>query len=83
MGGPGAAQRVDRGVLPARGGEKVSDADAVRAQLEYLSRRYASQRMLARALGVSQGLVSLILAGKRGVTDDIAAKVEKVYIDAL
>jgi plasmid maintenance system antidote protein VapI len=39
--------------------------------------------MLARALGVSQGLVSLILAGKRGVTDDIAAKVEKVYIDAL
>lgn len=61
----------------------ITNADAVRAQLEYLSKRYASQRMLARALGVSQGLVSLILAGKRGVTDDIAEKVEKVYIDAL
>ena len=61
----------------------ITSADAVRAQLAYLSRRYASQRMLARALGVTQGQVSLILAGKRGVTDDIAAKVEKVYIDTL
>ena len=53
--------------------------DVTRAKLVNLALRYHSQRMLARDLGVSQGLVSLMLAGKRAITPDIAAKIDASY----
>jgi predicted transcriptional regulator len=53
--------------------------EIVLGQLEYLVKRYASQRRAAREIGVSQGLVSLLLAKKRPVTDDIVRLVERCY----
>ena len=53
--------------------------DIALGQLEYLVKRYASQRRAAREIGISQGLVSLLLAHKRPVTDDIVLLVEKCY----
>lgn len=51
-------------------------------QLQFLASRYQSQRALAREMGVSQGLISLMLAGKRAITPDIAAVVADKYQQA-
>lgn len=51
-------------------------------QLQFLASRYQSQRALAREMGVSQGLISLMLAGKRAITPDIAAVVSDKYRQA-
>ena len=51
-------------------------------QLQFLASRYQSQRALAREMGVSQGLISLMLAGKRAITPDIAAVVADKYKQA-
>lgn len=51
-------------------------------QLQFLASRYQSQRALARDMGVSQGLISLMLAGKRAITPDIAAVVSDRYRQA-
>ena len=50
-----------------------------RAKLVNLALRYHSQRMLARDLGVSQALISLLLAGKRAITPELAAKIDASY----
>lgn len=48
-------------------------------QLRFLASRYQSQRALAREMGVSQGLISLMLAEKRAITPDIAATIADCY----
>jgi plasmid maintenance system antidote protein VapI len=54
-----------------------------REQLAYLTQRYASQRRLAQALGISQTLVSMLVAGKRLMTDAQAQKIEKLYAESV
>lgn len=53
------------------------------AQLAVLAQRYASQRRLAQALGISQTLVSMLLAGKRALTDELAQRIDKAYAESV
>ena len=59
------------------------DPDTVKAQLTYLVMRYQSQRAAARAVGISQGMVSLILASYRNITVDVAAKIAAKYAETV